>query len=88
MNIFYILAKDIEITKNFYIEILDLEVGYRPNFLFHGYWLYVKGNKGACIHMAMQKSNDVQDYFAGSKEINKDKGSIDHVAFNAKIWKK
>ena len=41
-----ILAKDIEITKNFYEEILDLEVGYRPNFLFHGYWLYVKGQIG------------------------------------------
>ena len=78
-----ILAKDIEITKNFYVEILGLEVGYRPNFPFHGYWLYVKGNKGDCIHMAMQKSNDGQDYFIGSKEISEGTGPIDHVAFNA-----
>ena len=76
-----ILAKDIEITKNFYVEILGLEVRYRPNFPFHGYWLYVKGYKGTCIHMAMQKSNDEQDYFVSSKKINKDTDSFDHVAF-------
>ena len=78
-----ILAKDIEITKNFYVEILGLEIGYRPDFPFHGYWLYVKDNKEACIHMAMQKSNDGQDYFIGSKEISESTGPIDHVAFNA-----
>ena len=78
-----ILAKDIEVTKSFYVDILGLETGYRPNFPFHGYWLYVKNHSDACIHMAMQKSNDGQDYFIGTKQISDGTGPIDHIAFNA-----
>ena len=73
-----ILAKDIEVTKSFYVDILGLETGYRPNFPFHGYWLYVKNHSEACIHMAMQKSNDGQDYFIGTKQISDGTGPIDY----------
>ena len=50
-----ILADDVEKTKDFYVNILGLEVGYRPDFPFKGYWLYLKDNKTACIHLATRK---------------------------------
>ena len=40
-----ILADDVDKTKDFYVDILGLEVGYRPDFPFKGYWLYLKDNK-------------------------------------------
>ena len=40
-----ILADDVDKTKDFYVDILGLEVGYRPDFPFKGYWLYLRDNK-------------------------------------------
>ena len=80
-----ILADDVDKTKNFYVDILGLEVGYRPDFPFKGYWLYLKDNKkAACIHLAMRKQDTGQDYYIGKKEdVKSGSGAIDHVAFNA-----
>ena len=79
-----ILADDVDKTKNFYVDILGLEVGYRPDFPFKGYWLYLKDNKkAACIHLAMRKQDTGQDYYIGKKEdVKSGSGAIDHVAFN------
>ena len=79
-----ILADDVDKTKNFYVDILGLEVGYRPDFPFKGYWLYLKDNKkAACIHLAMRKQDTGQDYYIGKKDnVKSGSGAIDHVAFN------
>ena len=79
-----ILADDVDKTKDFYVDILGLEVGYRPDFQFKGYWLYLKDNKAACIHLAMRKQDTGQDYYIGKKDdVKSGSGAIDHVAFNA-----
>ena len=79
-----ILADDVDKTKDFYVDILGLEVGYRPDFPFKGYWLYLKDNKAACIHLAMRKQDTGQDYYIGKKDdVKSGSGAIDHVAFNA-----
>ena len=64
---------------------MGLEVGYRPDFPFKGYWLYLKENKkAACIHLAMRKQDTGQDYYIGKKDdVKSGSGAIDHVAFNA-----
>ena len=79
-----ILADDVDKTKDFYVDILGLEVGYRPDFPFKGYWLYLKENKkAACIHLAMRKQDTGQDYYIGKKDdVKSGSGAIDHVAFN------
>ena len=33
-----ILANDLEKTKDFYVDLLGLTNGYRPDFPFPGYW--------------------------------------------------
>ena len=71
--------------KNFYLDLFGLKAVYRPEISFQGYWLYLKDNKkAACIHLAMRKKGDNQDYYIGKKDDAKS-GSreIDHVAFNA-----
>ena len=80
-----ILADDVDITKDFYVNILGLDVGYRPDFPFKGYWLYLKDNpKAACIHLAMRKQDTGQDYYIGKKDdVKSGSCAIDHVAFNA-----
>tara|TARA_B100001093_G_scaffold210994_1_gene202539 strand:- start:2056 stop:2472 length:417 start_codon:yes stop_codon:yes gene_type:complete len=80
-----ILADDVDKTKDFYVDILGLEVGYRPDFPFKGYWLYLKENKkAACIHLAMRKQDTGQGYYIGKKDVvESGSGAIDHVAFNA-----
>ena len=80
-----ILSEDVEKTKNFYVNLLGLEAGFRPDFPFKGYWLYLKSNKeAACIHLAMRKQDEGQDYYIGKKDdVKSGSGAIDHVAFNA-----
>ena len=80
-----ILAENVEKTKNFYVNLLGLEAGFRPDFPFKGYWLYLKSNKeAACIHLAMRKQDEGQDYYIGKKsDVKSGSGAIDHVAFNA-----
>lgn len=80
-----ILSEDVEKTKNFYVNLLGLEAGFRPDFPFKGYWLYLKSNKeAACIHLAMRKQDTGQDYYIGKKDdVKSGSGAIDHVAFNA-----
>ena len=80
-----ILADDVDKTKDFYVDILGLNIGYRPNFQFKGYWLYLDENpKAACIHLAMRKQDTGQDYYIGKKDdVKSGSGAIDHVAFNA-----
>ena len=80
-----ILADDVDKTKDFYVDILGLNIGYRPDFPFKGYWLYLNENpKAACIHLAMRKQDTGQDYYIGKKDdVKSGSGAIDHVAFNA-----
>ncbi len=79
-----ILADDLKKTKEFYVDLLGLKDGYRPDFPFPGHWLYLnEDDKAACIHLAMRKQGDGQDYYIGKKDnVKSGSGAIDHVAFN------
>ncbi len=70
MNHFTVLSKDLERSKNFYIEVLGLTEGYRPPFAFPGAWLYA-GNR-AILHI-----------MAGKPAPTNAAGVIDHMAFTA-----
>ena len=76
--------RDRKKTKEFYVDLLGLKDGYRPEFPFPGHWLYLnEDDKAACIHLAMRKQGDGQDYYIGKKNnVKSGSGAIDHVAFN------
>jgi len=70
MNHFTVLAKDLEATKDFYVGILGLVEGYRPNLGFRGAWLYAGDT--AMLHIV-----------AGRPLPADPRGVLDHMAFSA-----
>jgi catechol 2,3-dioxygenase-like lactoylglutathione lyase family enzyme len=67
-------------TRDFYVEILGLTEGARPNFPFRGHWLYLGGLPVVHLVEASDKAG------AWSREIVipdavQGTGSFDHVAF-------
>jgi len=86
---FLLYANDIEKTKDFYVEILGLNVGYRPAFRFPGYWLYA--NNLAVVHLVAASSENVEQesYLARNKAKTSNSSSpIDHIAFHASDYEK
>ncbi|KFA99855.1 VOC family protein [Vibrio sp. ER1A] len=80
---FTIRTDKIEETKNFYMNLLGLTVGARPNFSFHGYWLYL--DDIPIFHLvepALDEEDEVAKYL-GLRNNNDYAGSgkIDHLAF-------
>ncbi len=70
MNHFTILTDDVEVTREFYCTLLDLTVGWRPNFNFPGLWLYAGGSP--ILHV-----------IGGKTRADLKAGVIDHMAFTA-----
>ena len=72
MNHFTVIAEDEQQTLDFYVGLLGLTVGYRPDLGFPGAWLYA-GGPHAVLHM----------YF-GRPMPSQRAGVIDHMAFTAR----
>jgi catechol 2,3-dioxygenase-like lactoylglutathione lyase family enzyme len=70
MNHFTVLAKDLDATKAFYMGILGLSEGFRPDLGFPGAWLYC--GKEAVLHI-----------IAGRALPADPRGVLDHMAFSA-----
>ena len=84
LNHFLLVAKDLERTKDFYQQVLGLELAERPDFGFPGYWL--KTGDEICVHLASQEPNEIRDQFLLKKHPKgtSGSGSVDHIAFVAK----
>ena len=70
MNHFTVLTHDLETTRQFYIGVLGLKEGYRPDLGFPGAWLYI--GERAVLHV-----------IAGRPVPNPPAGVLDHMAFSA-----
>jgi catechol 2,3-dioxygenase-like lactoylglutathione lyase family enzyme len=71
MNHFTVLAKDLTATKSFYMDLLGLTEGFRPDLGFPGSWLYC-GNQPV-LHI-----------IAGRALPADPRGVLDHMAFSAR----
>ena len=71
MNHFTIVAEDPQKTLDFYVGLLGLTVGHRPDLGFPGAWLYAGGSQ-AVLHMYFDRPVPAQR-----------SGVIDHMAFTA-----
>ena len=49
MNHFTVLTGDLEACKRFYMDLLGLQEGFRPDLGFPGAWLYPPGGKQAVL---------------------------------------
>lgn len=70
MNHFTIVAEDPNATTDYYIGLLGLKDGYRPDLGFPGAWLYAGGS--AVLHIIY-----------GRPMPNPRTGVLDHMAFSA-----
>ena len=75
MNHFTITAEDERKTLDFYVGLLGLTVGFRPDLGFPGAWLYA-GTGASVLHMVL-----------GRPLPTNRTGVIDHMAFTAQNLK-
>ncbi|MFZ4406444.1 MAG: VOC family protein [Paracraurococcus sp.] len=75
LNHYTIRPADLERTKDFYVDVLGLEIGYRPPLNFPGYWLYVGDNP--TVHLIGPRADDGH---AAVREAGPT-GLLDHIAF-------
>jgi catechol 2,3-dioxygenase-like lactoylglutathione lyase family enzyme len=71
MNHFTVIAEDRQTTLDFYVGLLGLAEGYRPDLGFDGAWLYGDGTQ-ALLHLYFDRKPPAQRA-----------GVIDHMAFSA-----
>ncbi len=71
MNHFTVISRDERETLDFYVGLLGLEVGHRPDLGFPGAWLYAGGSH-AVLHVYFDRPVPAQPA-----------GVIDHMAFTA-----
>jgi catechol 2,3-dioxygenase-like lactoylglutathione lyase family enzyme len=72
LNHFTVIAEDPQRTLDFYVGLLGLAVGYRPDLGFPGAWLYAEGSSQALVHVYFDRPVPAQRA-----------GVIDHMAFSA-----
>jgi catechol 2,3-dioxygenase-like lactoylglutathione lyase family enzyme len=85
LNHYTIRPTDLEATRNFYVDVLGLEVGARPPFPFPGYWLYCGGIPTVHLIGTMPEGQKAVREYLGDRNAGKDKGTgnLDHIAFIA-----
>ena len=71
MNHFTVLTSDLDASRAFYIDLLGLTEGFRPDLGFPGAWLYAGGQ--AVLHIV-----------AGRGVPPSPRGVIDHLAVSAR----
>ena len=69
-----VITKDLKKTKDFYINILGMNIDYnRPPFKFEGIWLSL--NNRAVVHIVVKNEHVINENLLPT---------LDHVAFRAK----
>ena len=83
LNHYFVRANDLERSRDFYIDVLGLEVMPRPDFPFPGYWLGTNGK--IQVHMGPAAIPNAELYYLGTPNnaANDNSGVIDHIAFLA-----
>ena len=90
LNHFSIRTTDLAATRAFYVNLLGLQEGPRPEFPFPGYWLYqgpLDAYANAAVHVIGIDPDERSglDNYLGERDTASLKGSgaVDHVAFFA-----
>ncbi|HEY2660525.1 MAG TPA: VOC family protein [Caulobacteraceae bacterium] len=86
-----IRTSDLERSRRFYVEVLNLRVGYRPPFDFPGLWLYAGDDEAefGLVHLiGVDPANPAAlNRYLGDRTIHgSGSGGLDHIAFLASDW--
>ncbi len=80
---YLVMTDDIDATRDFYRDVIGLEVGFRAALGFPGYWLYLDDTP--VIHIAEWETYTVHSHQLGipvTTRANGTTGVFDHIAFN------
>jgi catechol 2,3-dioxygenase-like lactoylglutathione lyase family enzyme len=84
MEHFLVQAEDIEKTKDWYVNVLGLKVGFAPDFKFPVYWLYLGDQDVLHLTQGGKKvSQNRLKYVGQQSDATEGTGVIDHVGFRA-----
>ena len=90
LNHFSIRTLDLAATRDFYVNVLGLQEGPRPEFPFPGYWLYQGPTEvyaNAAVHIIGIDKTDASglNNYLGDRDQQQLQGSgaVDHLAFFA-----
>ena len=71
---FLIRARELDQMRDFFSDVIGLQVGPRPNFQFPGYWMYSEDMP--VVHL----SQNNRESKSGERD---DPGPVDHIAFTS-----
>ena len=57
LNHINIRTVKMEETKNFFVDVVGLEIGFRPDFPSHGYWLYC--GEVPIVHLSLSDRKEI-----------------------------
>ncbi len=81
---FLIQTADLEGTKDWWVDVLGLEVGPHPDFRVSVYWLYLDGRDVLHVTTGGKDASENRKRYAGQEsEATYGSGVVDHVAFHA-----
>jgi catechol 2,3-dioxygenase-like lactoylglutathione lyase family enzyme len=83
---YLVLTRDIDATRDFYIEVLGMKAGFRPPLGFPGHWVYLGDTP--VIHIAEWSTYTVHAKAKGAHVSTEADGTgpIDHVAFTGQDY--
>jgi len=83
---YLVLTDDIDATRDFYIDVLGMQNGFRPPLGFPGHWVYIADTP--VIHIAewvtYTARQQAKNVFVTSKAEGT--GPVDHIAFGAEDY--
>ena len=83
-------ARDLEASRCFYEEVLQLRAGFRPPFAFPGVWLYLGDDESelGAVHLIGDAAPEaLADYLGHRPDADQETtGDLDHIAFLADDW--
>lgn len=84
LNHVTVRTHELEKTRHFYVNLLGMTVGDRPDFDFPGYWLYV-GDQPVMhlVGIEPEESRGLENYLGSDRgPMGSGTGAFDHVAFS------
>ena len=76
---YFVFASDLEQSRQFYSEVLELEMGPRPDFGFPGHWFYLEDRP--VVHLGNAEFEGGYTTDDSPREITGSTGPVDHIAF-------
>ena len=83
---YLVAADDMDLTRDWYRDVLGLHEGPHPDFGFPVHWMYLEGRDVVHIGRNAKQAGESQRIYLGrlSQNTGSGTGAIDHIAFRAR----